>query len=111
MSYFNCNICLSLLKYILHLLKGKDISGFRLAATYTNLDRKLSWGKDGPSTVKRRYQLLVGKLIYLSHIKLDIVYVMGLLGQFMHDLREIHVRVAHHVFLYLKGTPQYGILF
>ncbi|CAA7401329.1 unnamed protein product [Spirodela intermedia] len=37
---------------------------------------------------------LIGKLIYLSHTQPDITYTIGLLSQFMHDLREVHNAAA-----------------
>ncbi|RDY07719.1 hypothetical protein CR513_08127, partial [Mucuna pruriens] len=40
---------------------------------------------------KSQYQRLVGKLIYLSHTRLNVAYVVSVVGQFMHDLRERHI--------------------
>ena len=33
---------------------------------------------------KGQYQRMVGKLIYLSHTRLDIAYVVGVVSRFMH---------------------------
>ncbi|CAA6664730.1 unnamed protein product [Spirodela intermedia] len=57
-----------------------------------------------PPVDRRRYQRLIGKLIYLSHTQPDITYTIGLLSQFMHDLREVHNAAARRVLFYLKGT-------
>lgn len=38
-----------------------------------------------------RYQRLVGKLIYLSHTRPDIAYVVSVVSQFMHNPSEDHM--------------------
>ena len=42
-------------------------------------------------TNKERYQILVGKLIYLSHTRPDIAYVVSVVSQFMHCPSEDHM--------------------
>jgi hypothetical protein len=56
-------------------------------------------------------QRLVGKLIYLSHTRSSIAYVESVISQFMHSPKKVHLRAAHRVLQYLKGTPRKGILF
>ncbi|RDX88675.1 hypothetical protein CR513_29703, partial [Mucuna pruriens] len=41
---------------------------------------------------KSQYQRLVGKLIYLSHTRPNIVHVVSLVNQFMHDPKERHLQ-------------------
>ena len=43
---------------------------------------------------KERYQRLVGKLIYLSHTRLDIAYAISVVSQFMHCPSEVHMSVV-----------------
>ena len=40
---------------------------------------------------KGMYQRLVGKLIYLSHKRPNITYIVNLGNQFMHNLKEVHL--------------------
>ena len=51
---------------------------------------------------KGRYQQLAGKLIYLSHTKLDIAFPDSCISPFMHALSENHVKVVHQIIKYLK---------
>lgn len=41
----------------------------------------------GKPAEKDRYQRLVGKLIYLLHIKIDIAFAISVVSQHMHSLK------------------------
>lgn len=50
--------------------------------------------KKGMIIDKGRYQRFVGRLIYLSHSRPDIVYAVGVVSQFMHDPKEEHLQAV-----------------
>ena len=81
--------------------------------TNTPIDVKHYIGSslDSGKIDKGRYQRLVGKLIYLSHTRPDISYVVGVLSQFMHDPRVVHQQAAHKDLAYLKNTIGMGLLY
>nr|GEW17066.1 ribonuclease H-like domain-containing protein [Tanacetum cinerariifolium] len=56
-----------------------------------------------------KYQKLLGKLIYLTHTRPDISYVVQCLSQHMHALLQSHLKVALRVIRYLKNSPGTGI--
>ena len=60
---------------------------------------------------KGSYQRLVGKIIYLTHTRSDITYVVGVVNQFRHNPREAYLKAVYRILHYLKGTPEKGILF
>ena len=60
---------------------------------------------------KGRYQRLVGKLIYLSHTRPDIAYVVSVVSQFMHNPRQPHMNDVERILRYLKSSPGKGLLF
>lgn len=57
------------------------------------------------------YQHLIERLIYLSHTRLDIAYVVSMVSQFMQCPKEIHLQEVHRILQYLKGIPRRGIFF
>jgi hypothetical protein len=65
----------------------------------------------GEHTDKERYQRLVGRLIYLSHTRLDISYAVGVVSQFMHAPRTSHLVAVYRILRYLKSAPGKGVLF
>jgi len=60
-----------------------------------------------PSSFRR----LVGRLIYLTISRPNIVFPVNLLSQFMHQPRQSHYNVAVRVLRYLKASPSQGLYF
>ena len=58
-------------------------------------NHKLIADSNGNPMEKSRYQRLVGKLIYLSHMRLDIAYAVGLVSQFMHVPMDCHMEAVN----------------
>ena len=54
---------------------------------------------------------MVGKLIYLSHTRPDIAYVVGVVSRFMHMPHIQHMTTVMRIPRYLKGTNGRGLLF
>ena len=57
------------------------------------------------------YGRLVGKLIYLSHTRPDIAYVVGVVSRFMHKPQIQHMTAVMRILRYLKGISSSGLLF
>ncbi|XP_074378686.1 secreted RxLR effector protein 161-like [Apium graveolens] len=57
------------------------------------------------------YQKLLGKLIYLTVTRPDIVYVVHILTQYMQQPTTDHMQAAKRLLRYLAGNPGQGILF
>eukprot|EP00253_Pinus_taeda_P010754 PITA_10754 len=55
------------------------------------------------------YRQLVGKLLYLTHPRPDLSFVVGLVARFMQNPRESHWKAAKRILRYVRGTVQFGI--
>ena len=85
--------------------------GCKTVETPIESSTKLQPAKTESVVNKVRYQRLVGKLIYLSHTRLDITFSVSMVSQFMHSPEPEHFEAIHRILRYLKGTPGKGLLF
>ncbi|XP_038885577.1 secreted RxLR effector protein 161-like [Benincasa hispida] len=60
---------------------------------------------------KKRYQWLVGKLIYLPHTRPDISYAVSVVSQFMQAPYEEHMTAVERISRYLKTALGKGLMF
>lgn len=104
-------IFLSQRKYILDLLTEIGMLDCQPVDTPMIPNLKLEAYTDHTTTNVERYQRLVGKLIYLSHTRSDIAYVVSVVSQFMHSPKEEHLEAVMRIVRYLKGTPGKCIVF
>ncbi|GKC69497.1 ribonuclease H-like domain-containing protein [Tanacetum coccineum] len=95
----------------------KDLGKLKLLAckpSTTPLEQNLSITNELTDVDKvldnvTEYQKLIGKLIYLTHTRPDILYSVHCLSHFMHKPLRSHVKIALIVLRYLKGNHGKGI--
>ncbi|TYJ97386.1 Beta-galactosidase [Cucumis melo var. makuwa] len=80
------------------------------------LGMKVARSKEGNSddqvpVDKEQYQRFVGKLIYLSHTRPNISFIVSVVSQFMQTPYEKHMEVVNRILRYLKNTPGKGLMF
>ena len=105
------SIFVSQRKYVLDLLDETGMLGCKLVETPIEPNEKLQPAKAENVKDRERYQKHVGRLIYLSHTRLDIAFSVSMVSQFMHELGLEHFEAVYRILRYLKGTPSRGLLF
>ncbi|KAM0012264.1 putative RNA-directed DNA polymerase [Helianthus debilis subsp. tardiflorus] len=98
-------------KYILDMLAETGMIDCKPADTPMMVNHKLQMEEGAKLVKKEMYQRLVGKLIYLSHIRPDIAYAVSVVSQFMHQPQIAHMEAVCRIMRYLKGTIGHGVLF
>ena len=96
---------------MLDLLTETEMLASNPIDTPMKMNHKLGETKKQTPMNKGCYQRLVGKLIYLSHTRLDIVYAVSVVSQFMHSLREEHMEAICRILRYLKSAPGRRLMF
>ena len=111
MARLKHGIFLSQRKYVLDLLIEIRMIDCKQVETPIEMNHKLGILPYQKQTNKGRYQWLVGRLIYLSHTRPNIVYAISVVIQFMHSLSEEHMEAVYQILRYLKCAPGKGLLF
>ena len=72
-------------------------------------DIKLEEGGSTPLVDNTLYIQLTGSLLYLTHSRLDISYVVSDAARYMQEPHELHWKEAKRILHYVQGTKDYGI--
>ncbi|KAH9718181.1 retrovirus-related pol polyprotein from transposon RE1 [Citrus sinensis] len=104
-------IFLSQRKYALDLLHEMGMTACQPIDTPIKEGLKFCITSDQVPVDKRRYQRLIGRLMYLSHTRPDLAYALSVVSQFMHNPGEQHMKAVMRILRYLKTNPGKGIIF
>ena len=96
---------------MLDLLAETGMLACKPVDTPMEMNHKLGQVENQTPADKGCYQRLIGKLIYLSHTRPDIVYAVSVVRQFMHSPGEEHMETVYRILRYLKSAPGRGLLF
>lgn len=103
-------IFLSQGKYILDLLIEVRLLDCKLADTPIISNHKLGEYPNQIPTDKERCQRMVGKLIYLSHMRPEIAYAICAVSQFMHCPSKDHMSAVIQILRYFKSSLGLGFM-
>lgn len=86
-------------------------NGCKSAGTLLELNWECKSTQEDPLIDNKKYQRLVGKLIYLLLTRPNIIFAVSVTSQFVHALSQRHFDVVNHILRYLEGTPRKRLLF
>ncbi|CAM9000596.1 unnamed protein product [Rhodiola kirilowii] len=72
---------------------------------------KLSKEEGGKEADATTFKQLIGSLMYLTHTRPDVMYVVCFLSRFMAAPREAHMLALKRVIRYVKGTVELGLFY
>ena len=104
-------ILVSQLKYALDLLRETRMSGCKPVETPMDPNIKLEACGEGILVDRGKLERLVGKLIYLTHTRLDINFVVSKVSQFLSNPSEGHMEAVYQILRYLKKDLERGLMF
>jgi Reverse transcriptase (RNA-dependent DNA polymerase) len=103
-------IILSQQNYVLDLLAKTCMLDCR--PTTSPIDKKYKLSAETREPVDHeRYQRLVGRLIYLSHTRLDTSFVVSMVSRYMHDPRKDHMDTVHQILRYMRSAQGKRLIF
>lgn len=108
-------------KYALELISDMGYSGTKLCHTPLEQNTKFTTReydeKFNPETKDESvedgagFRKLIGRSLYLSLTRPDLMFSIETLTQFMHEPKVSHLNDAKRIFQYLKGKPGLGLFF
>ncbi|KAG5243591.1 mitochondrial protein [Salix suchowensis] len=110
-SHSKKGIFMSQRKYKVDILQDLGLSGARPEKFPMEQNLKLTPTDEALLNDPTKYKRLVGRLIYLTVTRPDIVYYVRTLSQFMHEPRKSHWYASIRILRYVKGTHGQGLLF
>ena len=70
---------------------------------------KLSATCTSPELDATLYRQLVGSILYLTHSRPGLYFVVGHVSRYMQNPHEIRWKAAKRILRYIRGTIQFGI--
>ena len=70
---------------------------------------KFSQNDESPSVDTTLYKSMIGSLHYLTASRPDIMQAVGMVARYQANPKESHVAAVKRIFIYLKGTMEFGL--
>lgn len=77
--------------------------------TPINVNEKLQLEDGSGKTNGIRFRYVVGGLLYLTHTRPDLVFAIGLLSRYLHNLSRHHMAAVKRILHYVAGTIDFRL--
>ncbi|TYK05470.1 Retrovirus-related Pol polyprotein from transposon TNT 1-94 [Cucumis melo var. makuwa] len=105
------DIFISQERYTREILEKFNMINSKPVTTSIETGTKLFKHEEGDDVDPSYFKSLVGSLRYLTCTRLDILFSVGLVSQFMESPTTTHLKVAKRILRYLKGTLDYELFY
>ena len=97
--------------YIQEMLDEFGLADCRPVATPMQEKLKLLPDMQAPLADIAKYQRMVGKLIFLTHTRIDIAFAVSVVSRYKTRPQVPHEQAVKHIYRYLKGTVNLALLY
>ena len=98
-------------KYMKELLKKFNMNDAKELKTRMHPTIYLEKEEESIKMDGTQYRAMIGPLLYPMTVRLDIMFNVCLCVRFQQESREVHLTTVKHIFRYLIGTHNLGLLF
>jgi hypothetical protein len=105
----NQGIFISQTKYIKEMIKRFGMEYCKPVITPMQTSCKLRKDDDSESTDQRKYISMIGRILYVTTSKPDVMQVVGHVTRFQAAPKESHVLAVKRIFRYLKEKKYFGL--
>jgi hypothetical protein len=98
-------------KYMKDLMKKFNMAELKPVSTLMSFAASLGPDEDGEAVDQREYKSMIGSALYLTAIRPDIQFIVGLCVRFQSSPRSSHRTAVQRIFRYFKHTPEFGICY
>ena len=97
--------------YALSILQFFHMEDCKHSLTPLHEGLSLSKHSDTPLVDPTLYRMLVGKLLFLTKTRPDLIHAVSVVSRFMQNPQEAHLQAAKHILRYVRRYPDLGLFF
>nr|GEX47823.1 putative ribonuclease H-like domain-containing protein [Tanacetum cinerariifolium] len=96
-------------KYVAKILRKFSLTDGKSASTPIDTKKPLLKDPDGEDVDVHTYRSMIGSLMYLTSLRLDIMFAVCACACFQVTPKASHLHAVKRIFRYLKGKPHLGL--
>jgi hypothetical protein len=110
-SQLDEGIFISQTKYIKEMLNKFKMEDCKLVSTPMVTGCKLRKDDESKEVYQRLYRSMIGIVLYVTSLRPYVMQEVGKVVRFQETPKETHVMEGKRIFIYLKGTTEFGLCY